>query len=349
MNYEDAQHAWDDRAKDSDIRWTDSTSRSEADFNQSGRADAVALLSDVSVWLPREIVALEIGCGAGRVAAHMSRQVRELWGTDVSGEMLTRARGRMVGLPGVRLVHTPESRLDGVPDDHFDFCYSIFTFECIGTEAHIAAYLREARRVLKPGGLFKFQVMGVYPGNPFRPHYEHRKDTWFGVPFSMAEVVALAEQLGFEVLASYHAKRVEPPSRDRCVDAEHRIWVVARKGDGMDDWERAAWTGGRAVAAHAATGDEVLLADPKMTDLLAPASGDRVRFTPLYQPADAADAIAMVEAGRARGARLMLVSRFHFWWFDYYPAFASYLAARCRRISEGPDYVLISLDAGAAS
>jgi len=57
----------------------------------------------------------------------------------------------------------------------------------------MASYCREVFRVLKPRGLFKFQVQG---------HTELTRsdmDTWVGYPISTAEAAKLAEESGFEI------------------------------------------------------------------------------------------------------------------------------------------------------
>src|SRR5262245_52385254 len=70
-------------------------------FEQTGRSDAdlVAryLRGDASE------IALNIGCGVGRVEKYLAPRVREMWAVDVSGEMIRRAGIRLAGLPNVRL------------------------------------------------------------------------------------------------------------------------------------------------------------------------------------------------------------------------------------------------------
>lgn len=43
-------------------------------------------------------------------------------------------------------------------DDFFDFCFSYISFHHIAEFEAIANYIREINRVLKPGGMFMFQV-----------------------------------------------------------------------------------------------------------------------------------------------------------------------------------------------
>jgi SAM-dependent methyltransferase len=59
------------------------------------------------------------------------------------------------GFPAGRLaVHHMDMREISYPDAAFDFCYSISSFEHVGHDPDFIRHLREARRVLKPGGLY---------------------------------------------------------------------------------------------------------------------------------------------------------------------------------------------------
>ena len=68
----------------------------------------------------------------------------------------------MIRLAGERLRETPiahphhssGSDLALFPDDKFDFVYSYAVFQHIPSREVVFSYLREARRVLKPGGRF---------------------------------------------------------------------------------------------------------------------------------------------------------------------------------------------------
>ena len=73
-----------------------------------------------------------------------------------------------------------------------DFAFSSIVFQHIPSRDVIENYVREVQRLLRPGGLFKFQVQGDATLET-RPD-----DTWLGVPFSDDEVVQMAERCGFE-------------------------------------------------------------------------------------------------------------------------------------------------------
>ena len=55
-------------------------------------------------------------------------------------------------------------------------------------------YLREARRVLKPGGILRCQINGL-------PAHAKHYDTWSGVRIAPEEVTAFARENDFQLLA----------------------------------------------------------------------------------------------------------------------------------------------------
>lgn len=74
----------------------------------------------------------------------------------------------------------------------FDFAYSAIVFQHIPSREVIENYVREVRRLLRPGALFKFWVQGDTRTE------SSPEDTWLGVPFSDQDVVDMAERCGFE-------------------------------------------------------------------------------------------------------------------------------------------------------
>ncbi len=87
-------------------------------------------------------------------------------------------------------VHHMDMREVGYPDASFDFCYSISAFEHIGDDPDFVAHLREARRVLKPGGLYALTTE-VVPGETSRP-------TRGNYAFAVAHLLRLFEEAGMQ-------------------------------------------------------------------------------------------------------------------------------------------------------
>ena len=153
--------------------------------------------------------ALEIGCGPGRVMLPMSRRFREIHGVDVSDEMIRQARRRLSQSPNAHAGVNNGLDLGGFTDESFDFVYSYAVFQHIPSREVVLHYLREAWRVLRPGGLVRCQVNGLPGAAP-------ACDTWQGVRVSAEEIAAFARAEDFQLLALEGA-------------ATQYMWVTMRK------------------------------------------------------------------------------------------------------------------------
>jgi hypothetical protein len=80
------------------------------------------------------------------------------------------------------------------PDSKFDFVYSYAVFQHIPSREVVFEYLREAWRVLKPGGILRCQVNGL-------PPHARQYDTWSGVRISAEEIREFAGRRNFQLLA----------------------------------------------------------------------------------------------------------------------------------------------------
>jgi SAM-dependent methyltransferase len=138
--------------------------------------------------------ALEIGCGPGRLMRPLGRRFREIHGIDVSDEMIRLARERLRDLPHARLHHGSGADLGIFADDTFDFVYSYAVFQHIPSRDIVFDYIREARRVLKPGGVMRCQINGL-------PPHARQYDTWSGVRITPDEIRAFSREIDFPLLA----------------------------------------------------------------------------------------------------------------------------------------------------
>ncbi|WP_322858702.1 class I SAM-dependent methyltransferase [Mycobacterium europaeum] len=102
-------------------------------------------LAAVDDALPRcrDQIAVEVGCGTGRLVAHLAAEGSRVLGVDLSAGMLTVAAGRAPG----RLVRADARRLP-LPDAIADAAITIATMEF----ADAAAVLAELARITCPGG-----------------------------------------------------------------------------------------------------------------------------------------------------------------------------------------------------
>lgn len=170
--------------------------KTEAEFDESGLRDLHDLILPGLV-MNAGTVALEIGCGIGRLLKPMAGLVGELHGVDVSGEMLTSARVRLQSYSNIRLHKTGGADLSMLPDHAVDFCYSYIVFQHIPHKDLVIAYITEVSRILKPGGIFRFQVDGRYADAGRRA----KGGTWAGVVFSEEEMRSILKKTDLDIVA----------------------------------------------------------------------------------------------------------------------------------------------------
>ncbi|MCL5743556.1 MAG: class I SAM-dependent methyltransferase [Acidobacteria bacterium] len=194
---------WDERAMRDALYYIYTEGKDESDFERSGRANYDQL---VRPFLPvllrgrgaKSCRVLEIGCGAGRMTRHFAAEFLEVHGVDVSERMIELARERLRDCPNAFLHAGSGCDLRGLANASFDLAFSYIVFQHIPTRPAIENYVREAARVLKPGGAFKFQLNGDQS-----PEYRaHERDTWLGETFSHEEACAMLARSGFSLLAA---------------------------------------------------------------------------------------------------------------------------------------------------
>jgi SAM-dependent methyltransferase len=99
--------------------------------------------------------ALEFGCGMGRILRHFEPRFQEVWGVDVSEEMIGLAK-QYTTCCKFHLNQTAD--LSYFPDHHFDLVYSFLVLQHLPDKFLITCYVAEFIRILKPGGLAAFQI-----------------------------------------------------------------------------------------------------------------------------------------------------------------------------------------------
>ena len=191
---------WDDRAREN-AKYYVATGRedwTEEDFYNSGetavdqhiRTD----LSDICQGLdPKAMSVLEIGCGAGRITRALARFFGEVYAVDISGEMVKRARRALSDFPTAHILQNNGKDLSVIPKKPIDFAFSYIVFQHISNREIIENYVREVNRLLRPGGLFKFQLQG-YSSMEWKS-----EDTWVGASFTEDDAREMAERCGFEL------------------------------------------------------------------------------------------------------------------------------------------------------
>lgn len=158
---------------------------------------------------PKQMSVLEIGCGAGRVTRAFANFFGHVYAVDISRGMVEQARRAVASFPQARVFHNNGKDLSVLSGrwwnrlglfcaplgraPQFDFAFSTMVFQHIPSREIVESYVREVHRLLRPGGLFKFQVQGS-------PDVRlHPEDTWVGASFSEQGARGLAERCGFEM------------------------------------------------------------------------------------------------------------------------------------------------------
>lgn len=192
---------WDRRAREDAERsiYTRDSSLDCPGFDDSGRANYNQL---VRPYLPillngrpaGECVAVEIGCGVGRMTRWFAEAFGEVHAFDVSPVMVEEAWRRLAGYRNVKLYAGSGADLKPLADESADLVFSYIVFQHVPSKAVVENYVLEAARVLTSGGALKIQVNGA-GATPESP------DTWLGVTYQVDEAVAMLRRAGFSMLS----------------------------------------------------------------------------------------------------------------------------------------------------
>jgi len=190
---------WDQRALENARHYvaTGKTEWSDEEYFESGRENVRReILTDMGNICqgkdPKQMTVLEIGCGSGRITRALSEVFGQVYAVDISGEMIRQARQSLADRPNAHVFQNSGCDLSILGDIRIDFAFSFIVFQHIPSRDVIHSYVREVHRLLRPGGLFKFQVQG------WSEMDQGSHDSWLGVPFTDEEAIAMAESCGFE-------------------------------------------------------------------------------------------------------------------------------------------------------
>jgi SAM-dependent methyltransferase len=108
--------------------------------------------------------------------------------------MVRLARRNLAGVSSAQ-VHTADGiSLRHFEDDSFDFVFSFAVFQHIPSRDIVFNYMKEARRILRTGGVARIQFNGLNCGC-------ENSDTWLGVRFTASEIAEFARRHDFQLLA----------------------------------------------------------------------------------------------------------------------------------------------------
>jgi len=112
-------------------------------------------------------VAVDIGCGVGRLSRALATRYENVLSFDVSPKMVELASTNLAASGNVMVkAATGDGTLE-VPDRTADLVLSLQVFQHIPVRAATLKYIAEAGRVLKSQGFFVFQLRSLRTRDPF--------------------------------------------------------------------------------------------------------------------------------------------------------------------------------------
>jgi SAM-dependent methyltransferase len=164
-----ARRDWDLRARTVPKETTATFDAGDWDrYWESGRRDL-----DLLWGVAREAgplgaeLAVEVGCGLGRITRPLAERFQQVVGVDISKEMLRQARAH-AGATGIRYELVDATHRLPVGDGTADLVLAWTVFRHT-SKSTFARYLEEARRVLKSQGCLVFEAQIRESGTPSEP------------------------------------------------------------------------------------------------------------------------------------------------------------------------------------
>lgn len=126
-------------------------------FYESGRATVVAMFDEVAPLFEGRSLAIEIGCGVGRILLGQAPNFDRVRGVDVAPRMLAllEERATQVGIHNVRGFLPTQPW--GEPAGSADYVYSLLVLQHIEEQLEIATYIQGIGSALRSGGIAQLQ------------------------------------------------------------------------------------------------------------------------------------------------------------------------------------------------
>jgi SAM-dependent methyltransferase len=135
------------------------------EFFASGRRQIDAMLQTAERWdLPkRRGMALDFGCGVGRLTRALALHFDSATGVDISESMVSQARAMQSDSLTCAFEILDDNGLSAMPDRSFDCIYSSLVLQHIADRRVTEGHVRDFVRLLADGGLLVFQVPSFIP------------------------------------------------------------------------------------------------------------------------------------------------------------------------------------------
>jgi spore maturation protein CgeB len=180
---------WDRRVGHDYRFWMGEGHLDDAQMWRTGGEDFAAIAQGIPGG--SSMVALEIGCGVGRMMKAAAERFGRVIGIDVSRLAIDKARELVGPTPRMDLVVGSGLDLSPVESNSVDFVWSYASLACMPVPV-IASYLVEMKRVLRSSGMARVQV---YLGQEMSVH---ERDTLHLRSFTADNFLKAANLAGFE-------------------------------------------------------------------------------------------------------------------------------------------------------
>lgn len=139
------------------------------DFFKTGENEIHSVLSKIErldVTINKNI-ALDFGCGVGRLSKALSSRFDKVIGVDISNTMLHEAKKINQEIKNIEFIHNSAKDLKIIPSNSIDFIYSNMVLQHMPRNSQIS-YLEEFCRVLSKDGLIAFQTPSKHKLNSIK-------------------------------------------------------------------------------------------------------------------------------------------------------------------------------------
>jgi SAM-dependent methyltransferase len=133
-------------------------------FFETGEREIAALMQAIEPLNrpARRSLALDFGCGVGRLTRALRTRFERAYGVDISAPMIEQAKELNADIPGCEFITNEQERLP-FPNRHFDLIYTRIVLQHLGSRRLIKAYIGELFRTVGNDGLLVFQVLTHIP------------------------------------------------------------------------------------------------------------------------------------------------------------------------------------------
>jgi SAM-dependent methyltransferase len=168
-------------------------------YRAAKQGDLGSIDKACTTWLPRDGKILEAGCGLGHVVMALRARGWDAEGVEWGPQTVEMVRSRFPGLP-IRVGDV--TQLD-VPDGYYSGYVSLGVIE--HRREGPEPFLREAHRVLRPGGIALVSVPYVHPIRALKARFARYRGSaarleFYQYAFPRQRIIQLMRDAGFTLL-----------------------------------------------------------------------------------------------------------------------------------------------------